>query len=150
MVLTFTYNSQILIFIKREFNIQVLRFLIIFLSALKKFSDNLKTFKSTWKHFLYMNYFYSLAEYYNNNSMIVIWCKIFKPVLKYNLLLHYFALHTLSTKGVHIIKYWPTQYLAVFWSVLCSVIFLQLYKQHLSYCIMLPFIDVMTCSTSLY
>jgi len=37
--------------------------------------------------------------------MIIIWCKIFKPVLKDYLLLHYFALGTFSTTGVQIIKY---------------------------------------------
>jgi len=35
---------------------------------IKKFSDNLRSFKSTVKQFLYMNSFYSLDEYYNNNT----------------------------------------------------------------------------------
>jgi len=35
---------------------------------IKKFSHNLRSFKSTVKQFLYMNSFYSLDEYYNNNT----------------------------------------------------------------------------------
>jgi len=38
---------------------------------IKKFSNNLRTFKSVLKHLLQLNSFYSLAEYYNNNSKFV-------------------------------------------------------------------------------
>jgi hypothetical protein len=35
--------------------------------TIKNFSDNKRTFKSALQHFLYMNSFYSLDEYYNKN-----------------------------------------------------------------------------------
>ena len=39
------------------------------LFSIKKFSNKLKTFKSALKHFLYMNSFNSLDEYYKNVSI---------------------------------------------------------------------------------
>ena len=45
---------------------------------IKKFSNNLRTFKSAVKHFLYVDSFYSIDEYYNNSSKYVLHVISFK------------------------------------------------------------------------
>jgi hypothetical protein len=59
------YYSGIKVFNSLPFNI-------------KKFSNNLRSFKSAVKHFLHMYSFYSLDEYYNNSSKYVLHVISFK------------------------------------------------------------------------
>jgi len=84
--------------------------------------------------------------------MIIILCKISKQTLKDYLFLHYFALGTFSTKGVHIIKYILTQIpCCIFICVKLRETFTALKTMYfILYCIILPYIHTMTCSTSMH
>ena len=73
-------------------------------------------------------------------------------MLKDYILLHYFALGTLSTTGVHIFKYLLTQIpcCILICVMLCDVFTAVKTKCFILYCIIMSYIHVMTWSTSLF